>query len=481
MASNGSSGLVGLSNFMMDMTGDDDGHVEATLVTTMPTGPGFGGEDEQTERRDPEAPAPRDFALDHPTKPARSKTKGPPPALSANIHAPAVSELRKPRASRRTPPGGVPSSPSNSVLHAIVTSQASEPMPVPRPAPYHPPAPAPAPAPAPPQAPPPAAAVTQAAVSPYPMIPQSMVPPPMSGTRTADPYAGQYAPGPAGYSPYNDASGMPLGIHTPPGMALHPQGPQAAGVPPHLQPYGHMQGMPPGYAPDQMSSQMSPQGYPQMSPGALYQFQPSSQGMSLTGQMRLMEIDEIPSQYKLGAARRRWFTYIVSGLLAISVAAAVTFLIIRSTREAAPTSGSVFIESYPSGADVLFDGTRLPNKTPLTVDGAPVGTRHTIRVELPGHKPFENPAVEIPRDGHEISVMAKLDLLTGKLVINSEPGNAEIWINGELRGRAPTTLSGLDMSSARRLELRLKDYQPLVRDLVWPADGKIEIDAKLVR
>jgi hypothetical protein len=246
--------------------------------------------------------------------------------------------------------------------------------------------------------------------------------------------------------------------------------------------HGAMQGMPPGYAPEpQMSTQMSPHGYPQLSPGALYQFQPSPQGMSLTGQMRLMEIDEIPSQYKLGAARRRWVTYIVSGILAVSVAAAVTFLIIRSTRETAPTVGSVHVESYPPGADVLFDGTRLPNKTPLMVDGALVGSHHRIRVELPGHTPYDDANVDIPKDGHEISVMAKLELVTGKLMINSDPKDAEIWINGELRGRAPATLLGVDLSSAKHLEIRLKGYQPQVQELVWPADGKIQIDAKLVR
>jgi hypothetical protein len=31
------------------------------------------------------------------------------------------------------------------------------------------------------------------------------------------------------------------------------------------------------------------------------------------------------------------------------------------------------------------------------------------------------------------------------------------------------------------LELRLKDYQLFRQDLVWPADGKIQINAKLVR
>ena len=462
----GAGRMNGLSSFMMDFGGDDDGPIEATLVTTVPSGPGFGEDEATLDRRDVPNAA-HDFAFDSPTKPSRLKAtgKGPPPAaLSANIHAPALSELRKPRASRRTPPGGAATTQPPSVLHAIVSSQVSEPMPAPRP-----------PAPPAPALPPPPA-------HPYPMIPQSMVPPSMipSGTRSpAEPYAGGYAsPSHATHSSaqyQHDASGMPMGLPTPPGMV-----PNASA---HLQPSAYhvqTQGMPPGYAPEPIATQMSPHGYPQMSPGALYQFQPNPQGMSLTGQMRMMEIDEIPSQYKLGAARRRWFTYIVSGMLAVSVAAAVTFLIIRSTREAAPTMGSVHVESDPSGADVLFDGTRLPNKTPLTVDGAPVGSHHTIRVELPHHTPYEEDR-DIPRDGREISVRAELTPLTGKLVINCDPKDAEIWINGELRGRAPTTLLGLDLGAAKHLELRVKGYRSQVQDLVWPADGKLQINAKLVR
>ncbi len=37
------------------------------------------------------------------------------------------------------------------------------------------------------------------------------------------------------------------------------------------------------------------------------------------------------------------------------------------------------------------------------------------------------------------------------------------------------------MSSAKTLELRLKDYQPLIQPLEWPANGEININTKLQR
>jgi hypothetical protein len=292
-----------------------------------------------------------------------------------------------------------------------------------------------------------------------------LAPPPETSHTPTDPFAPQFSV---------DPSGGPSGFAPPPGAASNP-----AGVPPYLV-YPQLQGMPPGYPQQQLATQMSPHGYPQLMPGALYPFQAPPQEMSLTGQLRAAEIDELPAHYKLGAARARWFTYIVSGVLAVSVAAAVTFLIIRSMRDSAPAVGSIYINSVPAGADVLFEGTRLRDKTPLTIDKVPVGTRPTIRVELAHYGPYEQ-ALDIRRGGEEIQVMAYLKAITGKIIIDSVPPGAEIHINGVMRGRTPTTISDVDMDSAKMLQLRLKDYQLFVQDLVWPPDGRIQINAKLVR
>jgi hypothetical protein len=82
----------------------------------------------------------RDFRPHNPK--VRTQRKEPPAALAAKIHAPAVSELRKPRPSKRTPQGGVPVQPN--VLQQIVSRQGSEPMPVPQAPRPQPPPPAPA-------------------------------------------------------------------------------------------------------------------------------------------------------------------------------------------------------------------------------------------------------------------------------------------------------------------------------------------------
>jgi len=431
----------GGGGFMMD-AGDDG--IEATMVTHTP-GPDFDmhgaeADDEpeaETDSDDEEGPTlAREFVA---VKSRASKGRGQaPPALAAKIHAPAVSELRKPKASRRTPPGGMPA--QSNVLQQIVGSQANEPMPVPR-------------------------------------LPIEHTPV----------HPGQFPSATPGGQPAmmygNDASGLPMGIPTPPGVPAQP----TPGVPPHLQPYLMMQGVPPGYPQYQQGHPgypVQPQypAAPMMSPGALYQMNAYPvQPMTLTGQMRLFEVDEMPAHYNLGAARRRWFTYIVAGLLAISVAAIATFLIIRTTRESAgPTTGSIIVESVPPGGEVSYDGTRLAGATPMTIDEVPLGTRHEIRVTLPKHK-VHIESVDVPKVGGEGKVMALLKPVTGKLIINSRPGGAEIRINDQRRGMTPTTINDLDMAQAKKLELRLKDYQPHAQDLDWPADGELRLDIILKR
>jgi serine/threonine-protein kinase len=376
-------------------------------------------ESERTIERGPTVPA----------KPRAAAKKAPPPAaLAAKIQSPAVSELRKPRASRKTPGTGVPA--QNNVLQAIVGAQPSAPMP------------------APPKQPPMHRTDDSAAT-----------------TLPAQGVAPVQGPPPNGYG--MDAPGVPT---PPPGYPVQ----MVPGVPPHMQPYAMQQQQPYGYYPQPAYQQ------PPMTPGALYQMHAPPQPMSLTGQLRLLEADEMPSHYKVSGGPR-WLKLAIAAVLAISVAAGVTFFIIKATRESeTPTVGSIHIESVPPGAEVLYDGTRLTGTTPMTVDSVPVGTRHEIKVQLPGHKEHVE-MVDVPKTGREQSITAVMEPITGKLFVNVSPDGAEVYIDGKLRGRAPTTITDIDMGSAKHVEVRLKDYRPYEQDLVWPADGVITIERKLER
>ncbi|MBA2542078.1 MAG: protein kinase [Deltaproteobacteria bacterium] len=438
--------------FMMDVAGEDG--IDATMITGAPTREDDTNDEALDRESDSIDDEPND-SIDDEEGPTMARDVGQvtarqsvrtgksqaPAAFAAKIHAPAVSELRKPKASRRTPGQGTPMS---NVLQQIVGSQASEPMPVPR-------------------APDSSQMTAQGSQPPQP--------PPQFPSATP---GGQAA---MGYA--TDASGRPLGVPTPPGMAPLAQ----PNVPAHLQPYMHAQGVPQQhYAQQQMQPPQYSQypQYPQMSPGALYQMgYPQPQPATLTGQMRLYEVDEIPSQYKIGAARKRWFTYAVAGIIAISVAAIATFLIIRMTREGSgTTSGSIIVESLPTGADVLYDGTKV-GVTPITIDEVPL-VRHEIKVVMPRHAIYEE-NVDIPKATGQVKVMAILKQITGRVVVDSKPDKADILIDGVPKGQTPKTIVDLDMASAKTVEVRLKGFQPHIQELKWPQDGKIDINVNLKR
>jgi hypothetical protein len=289
-------------------------------------------------------------------------------------------------------------------------------------------------------------------------------------------------PQPAQYSGYaTDASGMPM--QTPPtGSPAAPPYNQGSGAWPASAGAPAQPGYPgypaPGYpAYPQQSGQMP------VSPGALYQLQPygapAPTPMTLTGQLRLFEADELGDKYKLNTGAPRWLKIALASIVAIAAAAALTFFIIKATRDTAPRVGSVRIESVPPGAEVTFDGTRMAGATPLTIDSVPTGTRHDVRIELGRHKPYTE-TVDIPKKGGEVSVRGVLVPMTGKLRVITRPDGAEIRIDGVLRGRAPMTIPDIEMSSAKKLELRLNGYEPVSLDLTWPGNGEINIDQKLV-
>jgi serine/threonine protein kinase len=411
--------------FMMDVATEDG--VDATIVGGAPPMPEPELDDEDLEDQET-LTGHRPVRREDGARVAAKRAAPAPPALAAKIHAPAVSELRKPRASRKTPASGTTTPPPN-VLQQIVGAQTNEPMPAP---------------------------CAQAPTQPPPLpirAPESQ-PPPFNG--------------------YVDASGLPL-TTPPPGIPAQ----MIPGVPPHLQPYAMQQGYPPTYPPPyQQGYQPAP-----VTPNGMYQLQPYGspppQPMSLTGQLRLFEADELPSQYKVSGNASRWVMLVLAGIVAVSVAAGVTFFIIRSTRNGTPTTGSIHVESVPPGGDIYLDGTHVAGVTPQTLPfELQAGTRHEIRVELAKHKPHVE-AVDIPNDGGEVAVNAVMDPITGRLRVVTTPAGADIYLDGALRGRTNATINDIDMASTKKLELRLKEYSPYIQTLTWPANGEIDIDQRL--
>jgi hypothetical protein len=91
----------------------------------------------------------------------------------------------------------------------------------------------------------------------------------------------------------------------------------------------------------------------------------------------------------------------------------------RIAVSAVVTANSVAITSEPSGADVEVDGVQR-GRTPLDLGNLSVG-RHSYRVSLRGYRPQTG----------SFTVTTQL----GTIVVTTEPVGAQVFVDGELKGR----------------------------------------------
>jgi len=119
-----------------------------------------------------------------------------------------------------------------------------------------------------------------------------------------------------------------------------------------------------------------------------------------------------------------------------------------------PRQGTLAVTSTPSGAEVYLNGA-LRGRTPLSL-ALPEG-RYEVELRLSGYEPHRT-RVEVRR-GETTRLDVRLNpIRTGTLLLESSPSGAEVYLNGQLRGRTPLRLT-LD-EGTYRVELRLPGYEP---------------------
>src|SRR5690606_29811327 len=163
---------------------------------------------------------------------------------------------------------------------------------------------------------------------------------------------------------------------------------------------------------------------------------------------------DIPATYKLQEARSRKVIW-AAALIALFIGGIAITAMVTRTSTGTP-SAALVVESMPAGAKVSVDGVALSDVTPVRIATRP-GARHELEATAPRDRRWKQ-AVVVPSTGGDVKMVAVLTATTYKLQVDSKPGGAEIWINGELRGVTPKVLDGLDPEAVKRVELRLKDH-----------------------
>lgn len=117
--------------------------------------------------------------------------------------------------------------------------------------------------------------------------------------------------------------------------------------------------------------------------------------------------------------------------------------------QSAPSTGSLYVASDPSGARIYVDGS-YRGTTSIILSGLTTGS-HTIRISHAGYSDYSTTATIYA--GQIRTVSATLIPLTpepdqtGSLSLASSPAGADVYIDGTYRGITPVTLSGLTTGS----------------------------------
>lgn len=108
---------------------------------------------------------------------------------------------------------------------------------------------------------------------------------------------------------------------------------------------------------------------------------------------------------------------------------------------ASPPPGTVTIESEPSGARVVLDGSDC-GVTPITLSALSAGS-HKLELSAPDHKEHVQIVDLDAKSGQKL--LLTLEPLPASLEITTVPDGGQISVDGIIKGAAPLTIEGLDV------------------------------------
>ena len=129
-------------------------------------------------------------------------------------------------------------------------------------------------------------------------------------------------------------------------------------------------------------------------------------------------------------------------------------------------TGSIMIDSEPAKATIYLDGEEI-GTTPDIIIRPVIPGKHKVEIRMDGYKLW-NESVEIEA-GKEKSLTAVLQLNTGSIMIDSEPANATIYLDGEKVGKTPDTLMSVTLGT-HEIEVKMDGYE------VWSKSVNVNAD-----
>ncbi len=432
------------------------------------------------------------------TQPGASASAPPPPALGASAIAPPPPSGVAPAP---PPPAALAPPPASSVAPAVPQAPAPHPpapvpqppAPVAQPAPYaQPPAPVPPPstaypspqqpavpqppAPVPPPYPSqPAAAYPSQPAAAYPSQPPAPQAPYPPAAQPAYPPAASQAPYPAAPYPAAPYPAAPPAPAPPPPAALAPPPPPPAALAPAPPPPPALAAPPPPPAalvpppppslaapappaPAAASPALPPAGpqpIPVTAPPSM-QASPSPSGRPAAAPApRAPRRGLLPGTGARVAAAAVFVVALAGGFFSASTA--------RAALGGAPGDArTLLVRSNPAGAAVFLDGNRI-GTTPLVDDVRLADGAHEVKIDV-ADGPSTKRKLSLKK-GQRFVVVSENLTAAGKVVIETRPAGARVFVDGAEIGRSPITLDRVSTDKTHVLEARLDGYAPVTTEV----------------
>lgn len=121
------------------------------------------------------------------------------------------------------------------------------------------------------------------------------------------------------------------------------------------------------------------------------------------------------------------------------------------------TTGSVLLQSAPSGAQIFLDGANTGKLTPSTIQGIEEGL-HQVTLKLSGFKDTTINVTIIREQQVSNNITLTKEITTGSVLLQSTPGGAQIFLEGINTSKiTPSTIQDLEEGS-HRFTLKLNGY-----------------------
>jgi formylglycine-generating enzyme required for sulfatase activity len=134
---------------------------------------------------------------------------------------------------------------------------------------------------------------------------------------------------------------------------------------------------------------------------------------------------------------------------------------------------SLTVRSKPAGAEVTIGG-RYRGRTPLNAE-LPADIAHDVVLSLPGHANWTQSV--FADAGRKIAIDAQLKPITARIIVQGEPADAEVFVDGKSRGVAPQTFELTAVQHS--IEVRKEGFEPFQVNVTPEAGIERKVDFKL--